>query len=149
MFSFDSLTYITRSHVCSYISFQPIPLVTLLQILIHLSATRMNRLIRVMGFLHYGFMEAANLSNTYPILEPYCALSILHEIWTSTFNHQILDFLDFSITDLTLHIFCSKVGSTSIVIPLVCATIPRLSLLKSSTNSSGNWAIITAWTCSF
>jgi hypothetical protein len=58
-----------------------------------------------MGFLQNGLMEAVNLRNTYPILEPYCALLILREVWTSPFSHQILDFLDFSITDLTLAYF--------------------------------------------
>ena len=53
----------------------------------------------------YGLMEAVNLRNTYPVLELYCALLILREAWTSTFSHQIFDFLDFSITDLTLVYF--------------------------------------------
>jgi hypothetical protein len=80
MFNFDSLTYITNNHVRSYISFQPIPPVLLLHILIHLGATRMNRIVSVMGFLQYGLTEAVNLRNTYPVLEPYCALFILHEV---------------------------------------------------------------------
>jgi hypothetical protein len=105
MFSFDSLTYITHSHVCGYISFQPKPPVLLLQILIHLSATRMNRVIRVMGILQYRLAEDIYLKDTYPVLEPYGALLILCEVWTSTFSHQIFDFLDFSITDLTLAYF--------------------------------------------
>jgi hypothetical protein len=104
VFSFDSLTNITHSHVCSYISFQPIPSVLLLQILIHLSATRMNRVIRVMGFLQYSLLEAINIRDTYPV-EPYCALLILCEFWTSTFSNQIFDLLDFSITDLSLLYF--------------------------------------------
>jgi hypothetical protein len=62
----------------------------------------MNRVIRVMGFLQYSLMEAVNLRNTYPVLEPYCALLILRKFWTSTFSNQIFDLLDFSITDLTL-----------------------------------------------
>jgi hypothetical protein len=55
-----------------------------------------------MGFLQYCYMEIINLRNTYPILELDCALFILHEIWTSTFYHQIFDLLNFSICDLTL-----------------------------------------------
>jgi hypothetical protein len=58
-----------------------------------------------MGFLQNGFMEAVNLRNTYPVLEPYCALFILREVWTSTLCHQIFDLLNFSITDLTLAYF--------------------------------------------
>ena len=58
-----------------------------------------------MGFLQYGFTETVNLSNTYPVLELDCALFILREVWTSTFSHQIFDFLDFSIIDLTLAYF--------------------------------------------
>jgi hypothetical protein len=100
--SFDSLTHNTHSHMCSHISFQPIPPVLLLQILIHLSATRMNRVIRIMGFLQYSLTEAVNLRNTYPVLEPYRALLILREFWTPTLSNQILDLLDFSITNLTL-----------------------------------------------
>jgi hypothetical protein len=65
----------------------------------------MNRVMRVMGFLQNGFAEAVNLRNTYPILEPYCALLILHELWTSTFCQQIFDFLNLSISDLTLAYF--------------------------------------------
>jgi hypothetical protein len=82
------------------ISIQPIPPVLLLQILVHLSATRMNRVIRVMGILQYSLTEAVNCRNTYPVLEPYCALLILRKVWTSTFSNQIFDLLDFSITDL-------------------------------------------------
>jgi hypothetical protein len=55
-----------------------------------------------MGFLQYGLTKAVILRNTYPVLEPYCALLILREFWTSTFSDQIFDFLDFSITNLTL-----------------------------------------------
>jgi hypothetical protein len=55
-----------------------------------------------MGFLQYSRMEAINLRNTYPILEPYRALLILSEFWTSTFSNQIFDLLNFSITNLTL-----------------------------------------------
>jgi hypothetical protein len=40
-----------------------------------------------MGFLQYGLTEAVNLRNTYLVLEPYCALLILHEVWTSTFSN--------------------------------------------------------------
>jgi hypothetical protein len=135
--------------MCSHIYLQSVSPVLLLQILIHLSATRMNRVIRIMGFLQYSLTKAINLKNTYPVLEPYCALLILREFWTSTFSNKILDLLYFSITNLTFVNFLPKVGSTSIVTPSVCATIPRLSLLKSSTISSGIWATIAAWTCSF
>jgi hypothetical protein len=55
-----------------------------------------------MGFLQYSLTEAVYLKNTYPVLEPYYALLILREVWTSTLSNQIFDFLDFSITDLTL-----------------------------------------------
>jgi hypothetical protein len=105
VFSFDPLTHITHSHVCNHIFFQPIPPVFLLQILIHLSATRMNRVIRVMGFLQYSLTEAINLRNTYPVLELYCALLILRKFWTSIFSNQIFDLLDFSITNLSLAYF--------------------------------------------
>jgi hypothetical protein len=58
-----------------------------------------------MGFLQNSFSEVVYLRNTYPVLEPYCALLILREVWTSTFSNQIFDLLDFSITDLTLVYF--------------------------------------------
>jgi hypothetical protein len=109
VFGLDSLTHITHSHVCSHISLQPIPRVLLLQILIHLSATRMNRIIRVMGLLQYSFTKAINLRNTYPVLEPYCALLILREFWTSTFSNQIFDFLYFSIINLTITDFLLQI----------------------------------------
>jgi hypothetical protein len=54
-----------------------------------------------MGFLQNSFTEVVNLRNTYLVLEPYCALLILCEVWTSTFSNQIFDLLDFSITDLS------------------------------------------------
>jgi hypothetical protein len=101
MFSFDSLTHIKHSHMCSHISLQPIPPVLLLHVLIHLSATRMNRVIRIMGFLQYSLMKAINLWNTYPVLEPYDALLILCEFRTSTFSNEILDLLNFGITNLS------------------------------------------------
>jgi hypothetical protein len=55
-----------------------------------------------MGFLQYSLMKAINIRNTYPILEPYGALLILREFWTSTFSNKILDLLNFGITNLTL-----------------------------------------------
>jgi hypothetical protein len=39
------LAYIAHSHMCSHISLQSIPPILLLQILIHLGTTRMNRII--------------------------------------------------------------------------------------------------------
>jgi hypothetical protein len=58
-----------------------------------------------MCLLQYGFTKIVNLRNTNPVLEPYRALRILHEIWASTFRYQILDLLNFGITDLTLSYF--------------------------------------------
>jgi hypothetical protein len=55
-----------------------------------------------MSFFQYSLTEAINIRNTYPVLELYCALLILRELWTSTFSNQIFDLLDFSITNLTL-----------------------------------------------
>jgi hypothetical protein len=43
-----------------------------------------------------------SISGTHPVLEPYCALLILCEVWTSTCSHQIFDFMDVNITGLTL-----------------------------------------------
>jgi hypothetical protein len=54
-----------------------------------------------MGFLQYRLTKAINIRNTYPVLEPYCALLILREFWTSTFSNKILDLLYLSITNLT------------------------------------------------
>jgi hypothetical protein len=101
MFGLDSLTHITLSHMCSNISFQSIPPILLLQILIHLSATRVDRVIRIMSFFQYSLTKAINLRNTYSILEPYCTLLILREFQNSTFRNQILNLLNFSITHLT------------------------------------------------
>jgi hypothetical protein len=55
-----------------------------------------------MGFFQYSLTKAINLRNTYLILEPYNALLILREFWTSTFSIQILNLLNISITNLTL-----------------------------------------------
>jgi hypothetical protein len=49
------------------------------------------------NFGHYTI----DIRNTDPILEPYSALLILRELWTSTFRNQILNLLNFSITNLT------------------------------------------------
>jgi hypothetical protein len=46
-------------------------------------------------------MKAFNLRNTYPILEPYCALLIFREFRTSTLCYQILNLLYLSITNLS------------------------------------------------
>jgi hypothetical protein len=101
VFSLNSLTHLAHSHMCNHISLQSIPSVFLLQILIHLSATRVNRVIRIMGFLQYSLTKAINIRNTYPVPEPYCALLILCEFWTSTLSNKILDLLYLSITNLT------------------------------------------------
>src|SRR5688572_30216226 len=101
MLGLDSLTHITLSHMSSHISFQSIPPILLLQILIHLSATRVDRIIRIMSFFQYILTEAINLWNTYPIFEPYSTLLILHEFRNSTIRDQILTLLNLSITNLT------------------------------------------------
>ena len=54
-----------------------------------------------MGFLQYSLTKVVNLRNTYPVLEPYCALLILREFWTSTFSNKILDLLYPSIDSLS------------------------------------------------
>jgi hypothetical protein len=54
-----------------------------------------------MSFLQYGFIETINLKNTYLVLKLDCALLVLCEVWTSALYHQIFDFLNFSITNLT------------------------------------------------
>jgi hypothetical protein len=100
MFGLNSLTHITLSHMSSNISFQSIPPILLLEILIHLSATRVDRVIRIMSFFQYSLTKAINLRNTYPILELYSTLLILREFWHSTFRNQILNLLNFSITHL-------------------------------------------------
>jgi hypothetical protein len=101
VFGLNSLTHLAHSHMCSHISLQSIPLVLLLQILIYLCATRMNRIIQVMSFLQYSLTKAINLRNTYSILELYGALFIFRELRASTFSNQILDLLYFSITNLS------------------------------------------------
>ena len=123
-----------------------IPPILLLQVLVHFSTTRVDGVNWVMCLLQYGFTKTIDIRNTNLILKPYRALLILREIQASTFRYRILDLLNFGITNLTFRISCSKVGSTSMVIPSVWATIPRLSLSKSSANSSGNWVTIATWT---
>jgi hypothetical protein len=54
-----------------------------------------------MCLLQYGFPKTIDIRNTDPILEPYRALLILCEIRASTLCYQILDLLDFGITNLT------------------------------------------------
>jgi hypothetical protein len=58
-----------------------------------------------MCLLQYGFTKTIDIQNTNPVLEPYRALLILREIWATTFYYQILDLLDFGITDLTFSYF--------------------------------------------
>jgi hypothetical protein len=72
------------------------------QILIHLGATRVNRIGGIMGFLQYGLTETIYLRNTYPILEPDYALLIFREFWTAAFSHHSFDLLNLSVTNLTL-----------------------------------------------
>jgi hypothetical protein len=72
-----------------------------------------------MCLLQYGFTKTIDIRNTNLILKPYRALLILREIQASTFRYRILDLLNFGITNLTFRISCSKVGSTSMVIPSV------------------------------
>jgi hypothetical protein len=58
-----------------------------------------------MSFLHYGFTETVNLRNTYPVLEPDCALIILREVQTSALCHKIFNLLNLGITNLTFTYF--------------------------------------------
>jgi hypothetical protein len=97
----NSLAHIAHSHMCSHISLQSIPLAFLLQILIHLGTTRVNRIIRVMGLLFNSFTKTIDLRHTCPVLEPYGALLIFREFRTSSFSNQILNRLSFSITNLS------------------------------------------------
>jgi hypothetical protein len=142
MFALDSLTHITLSHMCSNISFKPIPLVLLIQILIHLSATRVDRVIRIMGFLQYSLTKAINLRNTYPVLEPYNTLLILREFWTSTFSNQILNLLNFSITNLTLTNFLLQGRFQFDGDSFSVRNNSQVESPESSTISSGSWATI-------
>ena len=54
-----------------------------------------------MSFLQYGLMKTIYLRNTYPVLEPDCALLIFHEVWAPTFYHQVFNFLNLNITNPT------------------------------------------------
>jgi hypothetical protein len=58
-----------------------------------------------MCFLQYGFTNIVDLSNINLVLEPYRAMLVFDEVWASTLSNQILDLLNFSITDLTLSYF--------------------------------------------
>jgi hypothetical protein len=61
-----------------------------------------------MGLLQYSLTKTFNIRNTYPVLEPYSALLILPEFWSSTFSNKILDLLYPSIASLSFVNFLLK-----------------------------------------
>jgi hypothetical protein len=85
MLCLDSLTTVTYSHVFCDLSFHFIPPKILLQILIHLLASRIYGISCLMGFLEDQLLNGLNIGNTQAVLEPYHTFYIFPKIFASSF----------------------------------------------------------------
>jgi hypothetical protein len=64
------MTCVTLGHILSNFPFQPHPPELLLQVLVHLICSWMDRISRAMRFIHYLTTELKILRNHQSILEP-------------------------------------------------------------------------------
>jgi hypothetical protein len=70
MVRLDSTTGVALGHIPSNIPLHPCPLESLLQVLVHLISSWMNRVSGAMGFVHYLTMEIKVFQNYQAVLEP-------------------------------------------------------------------------------
>jgi hypothetical protein len=70
MIGLDSSTSITFGHILCYLSLHSCPLEILLQILIHLVGSQMDRILRAMGLIHGLTVKLKVLRNHETVLEP-------------------------------------------------------------------------------
>jgi hypothetical protein len=101
MFCLDPLTTIASGNILYYLPFHTIPLESLLQVLVHLLATRVYRICCLMSFLENQFLDRFDVRNARPILEPYHS-HVFTEIWAFPIYDQLPDLVDLIIVFLTL-----------------------------------------------
>jgi hypothetical protein len=83
------------------ITLHTIPPISLLQILVHLGTAKMDRIRRVMSFLHNFLSKVIHIGHTYPLSEPYCSLFIFGEVRCLAFFYHLPYLLYLRILKLT------------------------------------------------
>jgi hypothetical protein len=70
MFSLDSLTSVTKSHILGNVSLHSIPPIGGLEIMVHLIPSWMNGISRLMRFTKYLILQLLDVRHTNPPLVP-------------------------------------------------------------------------------
>jgi hypothetical protein len=79
MIGLDSSTGVTFRHILCYLSLHPCPPEILLQILIHVVGSQMDRIPRAVGLIHDLAVKLKVLQNHEMVLEPWNFIGILSE----------------------------------------------------------------------
>jgi hypothetical protein len=136
MFFLHSLTCVSWSDVLCNVFPHFFPPETYLQILIHLRATKVNRVPRVVSFLQYQLLDLLASGYTYAILQPQCALLVEAVIGRLASCHQVFHFFNFWTSLLRLLNWSSRVYFTLNSFSYPVSTISSSSFSISS-NSVG------------
>src|ERR1041384_7637349 len=73
---FHSPAHVTLRYKAGNISFHPGPPKTLLEVLVHLGATRVDRELGIMSLFHDDFSEISLLRNNSPVLKHHGAITL-------------------------------------------------------------------------
>jgi hypothetical protein len=77
MLNFDSLTSVTKGNILSNVSFHIVPLISGLEIMVHLIPFRVNGISRLMCFTEYLILQFLDVRHTNPSLVPQHTFIIL------------------------------------------------------------------------
>jgi hypothetical protein len=98
MLSFDSLTSVAKGNILGNVSLHIVPLISGLEIMIHLIPSGMNKISRLVSLMKYLILQLLDIRHTNPPLVPQHTFIIIQE--TRRFF-----FLDVALYQLDLLIF--------------------------------------------
>jgi hypothetical protein len=101
MLNFDSLTSVTKGNILSNVSLHTIPLISVLEIMLHLIPSWMNGISGFMSLTKYLILQLLDVRHTDPSFVSQHYLLIFCESRRLIFLHVALYFLDFLIFHLS------------------------------------------------
>jgi hypothetical protein len=101
MFSLDSLTSVTKSNILGNVSLHFIPLISGLEIMVHLVSSWMNGISRLMGFTKYLILQFLDVRHTNSSLVPQHTFLIFQKARRLLFLDTALNLLDLLVFYLT------------------------------------------------
>jgi hypothetical protein len=101
VFCLHSLTCITKCHIFFHITLHSIPTVGCLEILIHLVASWVDEVCRIMSFSEYYILAFLDIGYTNPSFVPEYSLVILSETKLLSFCNIFPDLLEIHVFKLT------------------------------------------------